>query len=77
MRQQAIDLVVDAWWSSFYGIGRHVPVVLTTRKRLAAAERNAFDLGRDAEHYYPGEARTAECQPHWDATRQRDLTARF
>ena len=62
MRQQAIDLLVDAWWSAFYGIGRCVPVVPTTRKRQAEAERNAYDLGRDAEHFWPRppEPRTPE-----------------
>ncbi len=55
MRQQAIDLVVDAWRSAFRGIGRRSPIVVTTRKRQAAAERNAFDLGREAGLYFPAQ----------------------
>jgi hypothetical protein len=54
MKQQAIDLLVDAWWSAFYGIGRRPPVVITTPKRQAEAERNAFHLGREAERYFRG-----------------------
>jgi hypothetical protein len=49
MKQQAIDLVVDDWWSALR-LGRRSAVVITTRKRLAAAERNVFDLGCDAEY---------------------------
>jgi hypothetical protein len=37
MRQQAMDLLVDAWWSAFYGIGRRSLVVVTTRPQRAAA----------------------------------------
>jgi hypothetical protein len=58
MRHQAIDVVVDATWSAFYGIWRRSPVVVTTRKRQAEAERNAFDLGRDAERYFPAGRRS-------------------
>jgi hypothetical protein len=46
MRQQAIDLVVDAWRSAFYGIGRRLPVVVITGKRRDEPERNALDLRR-------------------------------
>jgi hypothetical protein len=53
MRQQAIDLVVDAWWSAFYGIGRRSPIVVTTRKRLAEAERNAVELECETERHFP------------------------
>jgi hypothetical protein len=55
MKQQAIDLVVDDWWSALR-LGRRSAVVITTRKRLAAAERNVFDLGCDAEYYFPRQA---------------------
>lgn len=55
MRQQARDLLVDAWWSAFYGIGRHSPIAVTvrSRKREERRLRNAIELGRDAEGYFP------------------------
>jgi len=53
MRREAVDMLVMAGWWCYTGIGRHSPVVVTTHKRQTAAQRAAFELGRDTERYFP------------------------
>jgi hypothetical protein len=52
-RQQAIDLVVDAWWSAFHGRTRRSPIVIRTRKQDGARLRDMFNFGREAERVCP------------------------
>jgi hypothetical protein len=57
--KRALDLVVDVWWLAFQLVRRRSPIVVTTRQRPAELERNALDLGREAEHFWScGESAT-------------------
>ena len=46
-------LLSEALWRPYSPLTRRLPFVVRTRKALAVAERNAFELGRDAGHYFP------------------------
>ena len=41
----------EALWHVYSPLTRRLPVVVTTRKARAELERDAFELGREAEHY--------------------------
>jgi hypothetical protein len=53
LKQQAIDLAVDAWWSAFYLTQHRVRNALPPLRRCDQERREegrrAFNLGRDIE----------------------------